>query len=40
MIIYMNLKKVEVRNKKIEKKEFYLEKSPKTARELIIEIVN
>ena len=39
MIIYVNLKKVGGRNKKIEKKEFHLEKSPKTTRELIIEVV-
>lgn len=39
MVIYVNLKKIGGRNKKIEKKEFYLENTPKTTRELITEVV-
>lgn len=39
MVIYVNLKKIGSRNKKIEKKEFYLENTPKTTRELITEVV-
>lgn len=38
MIIYVNLKKIGGRNKKIDKKELYLENTPKTTRELIIEV--
>ncbi|MCC3866647.1 hypothetical protein [Terrisporobacter mayombei] len=39
MVIYVNLKKIGGRNKKIEKKEFHLENTPKTTRELITEVV-
>lgn len=39
MVIYVNLKKIGGRNKKIEKKELYLENTPKTTRELITEVV-
>lgn len=39
MIISVNFKKIGGRNKKIEKRDFYLENTPKTTRELIVEVV-